>query len=40
MEHMDEFYTAYPLIKQLYGVELTPEDFEEIQRGDTYLKSE
>ena len=30
MEHMDEFYTAYPLIKQLYGVELTPEDFEEI----------
>ena len=30
MEHMDEFYTAYPLIKQLYGIELTPEDFEEI----------
>lgn len=27
---MDEFYTAYPLIKQLYGVEITPEDFEEI----------
>lgn len=27
---MDDFYTAYPLINQLYGVEMTPEDFEEI----------
>lgn len=27
---MEEFYTAYPLIDQLYGVDMTPEDFEEI----------
>lgn len=27
---MDNFYTAYPLIKQFYGVSLTPEEFEEI----------
>lgn len=27
---MEEFYTAYPLINQLYGVEITAEDFEEL----------
>lgn len=27
---MDEFYTAYPLIRQFYGVEISPEDFEEL----------
>ena len=27
---MDEFYTAYPLIRQFYGVAISPEDFEEL----------
>lgn len=27
---MEDFYTAYPLINQLYGVDITPENFEEI----------
>ena len=27
---MEQFYSAYPLIDQLYGVEISPEDFEEI----------